>query len=116
MQMLDIVCSYLHGADDSTKKLSTFLEDFEGVVDAHENGDFVGAASKMIDAETAFLAVKEKHCVLNALNGFAADRSIHAVPITTLKFKNRGETEQEVKNFKTQRNHTSHQFTQNSTV
>lgn len=76
--------------------------DFEGVVDAHENGDFVKAASKMLDAESVFLAMKEKHYVLNALNGFATVRPIHAVPITVLKFKNYGETEQEVNKFETQ--------------
>lgn len=88
MQMLDIICSYLHGEHLEGRHLVAkpyaFLKIFDGVIDDLTNDDLVNAAVRIFK-KTTLPTFDEKHQLLDLLNRLSVNQTVYSMPIKALR-------------------------------
>lgn len=84
MQMMDIICSYLHGG--LAQASHEFLKVFDGDVNDLTMDGLKHLAMKTFQ-KPASPSIEEKHEILDFLNRCKAPRSIHSMPLESLTSK-----------------------------
>lgn len=87
MQMLDIICSYLHGEHledaDVILKPAAFVKVFRDMITDIVDTGLLQVATEIFEKKS-LPTFNEKHRILELFNGRTENRSIHSMPIESL--------------------------------